>query len=1015
MISQEIDIAIVAAIFIIGFVLSFKSLKWGLFYVLTLVPLMHKELFSFVVWDLLPIRIAILSLSLVAAFRLFGWIRKNGWKKLNTEVVNFVKTDPFLILMLALWVIRGLSIFKSEEQDYSLALFAFYSIIISFYVVYKQQLLTFGEGFYRKFLHAYIAIAWLTGIFAVVQYYLRSCCRYSIGGVWVVPGNPPRLGSTFWDVNHYGGFLITVIPILFAYIFAAKKTYWKIVSAIGVCFMGILLFSTQSRSAWIGLSVGMIFSFIIYYWNHLRKPLLITLVVVLLGVAAFFGYTTYKGISVRDKIANYMHYRLDSTDTHFMLLQGSAEVFFSNMLVGSGYGGFDPAFRKTETATEYFDREPKLRDLKVPPHSVWGEVLGETGGLGIVIYASFAILIVASLITTIFKSKKSDLKYLGTGLLGSVIALFAGGLFYSYNIEFYWFTLFLAIGYIFINFDSNYNFEYVLNFWYKARITPYLIIVPMALFYFFLNLGATTLIDWDEAIYAKVARNIVESGDWLTLHWQDMNEFWFEKPPLYMWMTALVFKVTNFNAFGARLVSTMFGILGIILIYKFGQRLYSKLTGIFAALILISTAHYLYYSRNGMLDVTATVFIVATIYFMYWAFNTQKNAMWIAAIGGLILGLGVMTKAVIGLLPVPIIGLYYLYLVFVEKRKLSFKIFLPFIFVSLLVSLPWHIYSYAVHGQEFLHAYFLEHMLGRGLEGLGHEMPLWWYLDVVKTSFRIWLFPFAAGIVSLFFIDKKRRGEYVLLTLSVVIIFAFFSLSKDKLQWYIMPIYPFMALIAARFIDRFIYIVNVNLKTDARFNPIYLRSLALFVMFIISAFYVVIIRDKVYYPDFNKDKVALVQIFNDTYPRDLYPERKLYYVNVAPPVLLFYSEHKIKAIKEEEILSLIEEADPNENRDFLVPSSIYYSVNDDQAEITAPLVLDVKGSAGEWVLMKSLSRVDVLRRRYSELQFALQGIRAKQLLKQPLTAIERINLRILEPEETQVIKQLTDYGYPPEN
>jgi hypothetical protein len=200
----------------------------------------------------------------------------------------------------------------------------------------------------------------------------------------------------------------------------------------------------------------MTLSLIIYYWNSLRKPLAISFVVLLLGVGGLIGFTTYKGISIRDKVASYMHYRLDSTDTHIMLLQGSAEVFFNNMFVGSGYGGFDPAFRKTDTASDYFDREPKLRDMKVPPHSVWGEVLGETGGLGIVTYAVFALLIIASLITTIFNSRSSSLKYLGIGLLGSVFALFTGGLFYSYNIEFYWITLFLAIGYIFINFNDAY-------------------------------------------------------------------------------------------------------------------------------------------------------------------------------------------------------------------------------------------------------------------------------------------------------------------------------------------------------------------------------------------------------------------------------------------------------------------------------------------------------------------------------------------------------------------------------
>ncbi len=1013
MISYEIDLAIVIITFLVGVYLSFRSLKWGFFYILAFVPLMHKELFSFIVWDLLPARVAIIAVALTGFIKLIMWIKNNGWGKFSNKAVNFVKSDPFLILMITIWMIRGLSIFKSELQDYSLSLFAFYSIIIAFYILYRHLIVTYGETFYEKVLYIYLAIAGFTGIFALIQYYLRLCCRKSIGGVWVVPGYTPRLGSTFWDVNHYGGFLITIIPILFAYIFAAKKFKLKIVSFMGLGFLGWLLFMTQSRSAWIGLSIGMILSLIIYYWNHLRKPLAISFLVILLGVAGTIGFTTYKGISIRDKVASYMHYRLDSTDTHIMLLEGATEVFFNNMIIGSGYGGFDPAFRKTETATDYFDREPLLKDMKVPPHSIWGEVLGETGGLGIVTYGLFAILIVASLITSIFKAKDSSLKYLGIGLLGSVFALFTGGLFYSYNIEFYWLTLFLAMGYVFINFTKDYNFSYVLTWWYERKITPYLIIVPVALFYFLLNLGSTTLIDWDEAIYAKVARNIVESGDWLTLHWQDMSEFWFEKPPLYMWLTALVFKITNFNSFGARIVSTLFGISGVVLIYKFGEKLYNKLTGIFAALILISTAHYLYYSRNGMLDVTVTFFIVGTIYFMYWALKAKKNALWLAVLAGIFLGLGVMTKSIIGLIPVPVIGIYYLYLIFSQKQKISFVIFLPFIFASLLVALPWHVYSYMTHGQDFVDEYLIDHIIGRGLSGLGHEKPLWWFLEVIKVSFRIWVAPFVLGLASLFFIDKKNRNEYFLLILSTFFVLVFFSVSKDKLQWYVIPIYPFMALIAARFMERFISVLNANLKIEAKFNPVYLRSLVLFGVFLTSVFYVVIIRDRIYYPDFNRDKVALVKIFNNMYPKETYPDRRLYYANIAPPVLLFYSEHKIKAIKQEEVLSLIEEADPAENRDFLIPEGMYYDVIDEQDKIKAPLVLDINGAAGEWVLVKSRSRVDVLRGEYENIRFQLQGIRERRLAGLPITVLERMKLNELEPREAEVINQLTEYGYPP--
>ncbi|MEO1447748.1 MAG: glycosyltransferase family 39 protein, partial [Cyanobacteria bacterium J06635_11] len=78
----------------------------------------------------------------------------------------------------------------------------------------------------------------------------------------------------------------------------------------------------------------------------------------------------------------------------------------------------------------------------------------------------------------------------------------------------------------------------------------------------FWRLGAESLNDWDEAIYAQVAKEIVNSGDWLTLHWG--YEVWFHKPPLFMWVTATFFKLFEVNEFWARVPSALsgFGLVG---------------------------------------------------------------------------------------------------------------------------------------------------------------------------------------------------------------------------------------------------------------------------------------------------------------------------------------------------------------------------------------------------------------------------------------------------------------------
>src|ERR1700682_46516 len=83
-------------------------------------------------------------------------------------------------------------------------------------------------------------------------------------------------------------------------------------------------------------------------------------------------------------------------------------------------------------------------------------------------------------------------------------------------------------------------------------------IVGLLLISFFLllfRLGSSGLHDWDEGIYAQVSKEILQTGDWQTLHW--MGRSWYEKPPLFLWITAAAYKVGGVSEWTARLPSAL--------------------------------------------------------------------------------------------------------------------------------------------------------------------------------------------------------------------------------------------------------------------------------------------------------------------------------------------------------------------------------------------------------------------------------------------------------------------------
>ena len=88
---------------------------------------------------------------------------------------------------------------------------------------------------------------------------------------------------------------------------------------------------------------------------------------------------------------------------------------------------------------------------------------------------------------------------------------------------------------------------------------------------FFSHLGAFGFIGPDEPRYAWIARDIAESGDWVTPRLY--GKPWFEKPVLYYWSAALSFKLFGVSEAAARLPSAVFALMGTLALAWLALRL----------------------------------------------------------------------------------------------------------------------------------------------------------------------------------------------------------------------------------------------------------------------------------------------------------------------------------------------------------------------------------------------------------------------------------------------------------
>ena len=137
-------------------------------------------------------------------------------------------------------------------------------------------------------------------------------------------------------------------------------------------------------------------------------------------------------------------------------------------------------------------------------------------------------------------------------------------------------------------------------------------VVLLAALSFFAGLGRGAIGDNDEAFYAESAREMVESGDWITPRFN--YEPRFQKPALYYWVTAALFSATGPSEFAARLFAALSGVGLVLVTTACGRRWYDESVGLLAGAIAATSFGYFALARMSLPDLPLAFFITVSIW-----------------------------------------------------------------------------------------------------------------------------------------------------------------------------------------------------------------------------------------------------------------------------------------------------------------------------------------------------------------------------------------------------------------
>lgn len=317
--------------------------------------------------------------------------------------------------------------------------------------------------------------------------------------------------------------------------------------------------------------------------------------------------------------------------------------------------------------------------------------------------------------------------------------------------------------------------------------------------------GSRGLYETTEGRYAEAAREMVETGRYLvpTL---DYQPHW-TKPPLAYWGIATGIILFGQNEWGVRFMNSLTFFLTTLLVISLGTLLWDKQTGIIAGLIYLSSPFPIFGANAVSTDTLLTFWEILAVFCYVKACRSEGSktkTTWITAMW-FVFGLGFLTKGPPSLLPLlPLILWNY-----TRKNRVAF--FKGFgVPLFLLTGFSWFIVVCIQN--PHLVAYFLKTEIVDRVSSTAVHNREWYspftvYLPMLLAGQGAWLFFSARGFWRCLRIGPRRvissvrnNEEILLMFLWILLPLIVFSISRSRLELYVLPLYAPIALIVARWI-----------------------------------------------------------------------------------------------------------------------------------------------------------------------------------------------------------------------
>lgn len=315
--------------------------------------------------------------------------------------------------------------------------------------------------------------------------------------------------------------------------------------------------------------------------------------------------------------------------------------------------------------------------------------------------------------------------------------------------------------------------------------------------------GLATLppVDRDEARYVQATKQMLETGDYVDIRFQDEHRY--KKPVGIYWLQVAAVKLTgqgsDADIWAYRLVSVASGIVAVLMIASLGTYMFGPVAGFGAGLMLIGIFGLGFEARLAKTDATLlaiTLVTQAALARFYFAPRRgevlQAHWWWIFWLG---IGAGLLVKGPV----TPAVTLLTLaFVAWFDPDRAWLKSLKPLrgILLALIVVLPWFISITMRSGGDFWAESVGRDFLGKLTSGQeSHGAPPGYY--VLTYGLYMWPFGLLAVIGGLKALNRFRDPRFLFCLGWYIPFWLLIEAIPTKLPHYPLPAYPGLLLLAA--------------------------------------------------------------------------------------------------------------------------------------------------------------------------------------------------------------------------